>query len=110
MLTTGTGGLSGEEVGLVLWDKERRHDSRFERLRKVKARQEDIEGARRERIPREVQTFVWERDDGRCVRCGSAEDLQFDHIIPFSKGGNTSADNIQILCGDCNRLKSNSIG
>lgn len=43
------------------------------------------------------------------MRCGADDDLQFDHVIPVAKGGGVAADNIQILCGDCNRQKSDSI-
>ena len=43
------------------------------------------------------------------MRCGAEDDLQFDHLIPVAKGGGNAADNIQVLCGDCNRLKSNAI-
>ncbi|WP_420635223.1 HNH endonuclease [Candidatus Palauibacter sp.] len=57
----------------------------------------------------EVRAFVWRRDDGTCVRCGAEENLQFDHIIPVAKGGGNAMDNIQILCADCNRQKSDSI-
>ena len=102
-------GLSAEEVELLLWDRERKRDARFDRLRKISAREEDLAGARRERIPDEVRAFVWERDEGRCVRCGAEDDLQFDHVIPVAKGGGVAVDNIQILCGDCNRAKSDSI-
>ena len=55
------------------------------------------------------RAFVWERDAGRCVKCGSEDDLQFDHVIPVAKGGGNVAENVQILCGDCNRQKSDSI-
>lgn len=54
-------------------------------------------------------TGVWVRDDGKCVECGSREDLEFDHIIPFSKGGANTVDNIQILCKKCNLKKSDKI-
>jgi 5-methylcytosine-specific restriction endonuclease McrA len=61
-------------------------------------------------IPEEVQIFVWNRDGGRCVKCGNQENLEFDHIIPISKGGSNTARNIQLLCETHNREKSNSIG
>lgn len=61
-------------------------------------------------IPRDVQNRVWNRDGGRCVECGSKENLEFDHIIPFSKGGANTYRNLQLLCQSCNRSKSNKIG
>ncbi len=60
-------------------------------------------------IPDAVKMIVYERDEGKCVRCGSTIRLHFDHIIPFSKGGADSEDNIQILCEVCNLQKSDKI-
>lgn len=65
---------------------------------------------KREPIPQETQDRVWNRDGGRCVQCGSQEKLEFDHIIPFSKGGSNTYRNLQLLCEECNRKKSNKIG
>ena len=65
---------------------------------------------KRQGIPEDVQIFVWNRDGGKCVSCGSNENLEFDHIIPISKGGSNTARNIQLLCQACNRLKRNNIG
>lgn len=65
---------------------------------------------KREPIPQDVLDKVWNRDGGKCVKCGSQEKIEFDHIIPFSKGGSNTYRNLQILCEMCNRQKSNSIG
>lgn len=62
------------------------------------------------RISQKVKDKVWRRDEGKCVECGSNENLEFDHIIPFSKGGANTYRNIQLLCQNCNRIKSNKIG
>ena len=65
---------------------------------------------KRETIPQEVMDRVWNRDGGRCAKCGSQENLEFDHIIPFSKGGATTYRNMQLMCKKCNIDKSNKIG
>lgn len=61
-------------------------------------------------ISADVQREVWARDGGSCVNCDSEESLEFDHVIPYSKGGSNSAANIQLLCCECNRRKSSTIG
>lgn len=66
-------------------------------------------GPKRDPIPDEVKLLVWARDGGACVRCGSRQNLHFDHIIPVVKGGGSSASNIQILCESCNLRKSDRI-
>ncbi len=61
------------------------------------------------RILDEVKREVWRRDKGKCTRCGSRERLEYDHIIPLSKGGSSTTRNIELLCEVCNRSKSDSI-
>lgn len=56
-------------------------------------------------IPQDVKIAVSVRDQGKCVQCGSTEDLHFDHKVPWSRGGTNTVNNIQLLCGPCNRRK-----
>jgi hypothetical protein len=61
-------------------------------------------------IPTEVKLEVWQRDKGRCVQCGSTDNLHFDHILPYSKGGTSlKAENIQLLCARHNLQKRDKI-
>jgi len=63
-----------------------------------------------------IRVKVLSRDNFRCVFCGKSPatdagvKLQVDHIVPFSKGGTNSIDNLQSLCEQCNLGKSNSLG
>jgi hypothetical protein len=75
---------------------------RFERFEKINP-------VYREQIPEEVRMYVWRRDKGRCVKCNSDQNLEFDHVIPISKGGSNTERNIQLLCSECNKKKSNVI-
>lgn len=58
----------------------------------------------RREIPDELVKFILERDEV-CRSCGSDVDLQLDHIIPVSRGGNDSEENLRLLCGTCNRRR-----
>ncbi|MGF6886341.1 hypothetical protein ABIA39_000308 [Nocardia sp. GAS34] len=60
-------------------------------------------------IPHHVKTAVWQRDRGRCIQCNADAYLEFDHIIPWSKGGASTVGNIQLLCRRCNLTKSDRI-
>lgn len=61
-------------------------------------------------IPASIKRIVWDRDGGKCVLCGNSEYLEFDHEIPFSRGGSNSTENIRVLCRNCNQKKSDNIG
>ena len=67
------------------------------------------EEKRSRHISSQVRREVWRRDFGRCVECGSRDKLEYDHIIPFSKGGSNTARNIELLCENCNRKKHDKI-
>ena len=61
-------------------------------------------------IPTAVKLEVWKRDKGRCVKCPATDNLHFDHVLPFSKGGTSlTAANIQILCARHNLQKRDNI-
>ena len=65
---------------------------------------------RRRVIPTSVKVEVWKRDGGRCVICGATDELHYDHIIPYSKGGTSlKAENIQLLCARHNLEKRDKI-
>lgn len=61
-------------------------------------------------IPSAVKLEVWKRDKGRCVRCGSTDNLHFDHDIPYSRGGSSlTAVNIQLMCARHNLEKHDRV-
>lgn len=112
VLVNGGNQLSLEEIRLRIKHAVLRHDKAFERMRREIEALENVEkadSARRERIPDSVRLFVWQRDQGKCVKCGSEEKLEFDHIIPVIKGGSNTERNVQLLCEQCNRAKGASI-
>ena len=78
--------LEADEVMALLLERDRRKRRRIERAKDLMLAEEAV-GPRREPIPDEVKREVYRADGGRCVNCGSAELLQFDHIIPVTMGG-----------------------
>ncbi len=64
------------------------------------------------RIKRSIILRVSRRDNNQCQICGSVlldSQIEFDHIIPISKGGSSEENNIQVTCLECNRKKTNKI-
>jgi 5-methylcytosine-specific restriction endonuclease McrA len=55
-------------------------------------------------VPAAVKRAVWTRDEGRCAfvgtdgRCRESGFLEFHHVVPFARGGPTSAENLQLRC------------
>ncbi len=65
---------------------------------------------RRRIIPTAVKLEVWKRDGGKCVVCGASDELHFDHILPFAKGGTSiTSQNVQLLCARHNLEKRDQI-
>ena len=62
----------------------------------------------KERIPVNLRRMVIERDGLRCVYCGVdllKNEVHLDHVVPESRGGPTSLNNLQVTCGKCNLEK-----
>jgi hypothetical protein len=65
---------------------------------------------RRRIIPSAVKLEVWQRDGGKCAICGATDELHFDHVVPFSKGGTSlTPANVQLLCARHNIAKRDRI-
>jgi len=74
---------------------------------------ETLEPRRRGRyIPFKIKMRVVRRDNYTCQHCGKHlldNEVEFDHIIPISKGGSSEESNIRLTCFGCNRDKSNLV-
>ena len=53
-------------------------------------------------VPAALKRAVWQRDQGKCVQCGSEHALEMDHCVPFALGGETTFENLRLLCRACN--------
>ncbi len=63
-------------------------------------------------IPREVMLKVVRRDGQICQECNELvpdNQVEFDHIIPFAKGGTSTSDNLRLLHRACNRQRRDSL-
>ncbi len=80
--------------------KEKIEKDRFKQVEKPRATKGTKKGTRV--ISAEVKRQVYLRDRN-CVNCGSKHDLNFDHRIPYSLGGDGSLGNIRLLCFNCNQ-------
>jgi 5-methylcytosine-specific restriction endonuclease McrA len=92
------------------------------KMRKIKRKRNGpVDSLDSRTIPTELKDKIWRRDQGMCQAnwridpsldknmgdvCGDNEDLEFDHIVPFSRGGKTTYRNLQLLCKKHNRMKS----
>lgn len=102
--------LNQDAIYALLVTRQQRETQRINRAQQIVAMgSQPRESSSRGSIPEDVKHYVWTRDQGRCRSCGSATELQFDHVIPIAMGGSSQAENLQILCGPCNRRKGASI-
>ena len=63
-----------------------------------------VEGKRKS-IPIKLRAEVFRRDNHTCLKCGAEDGLSIDHILPVSRGGQNTIDNLQTLCMPCNISK-----
>jgi len=101
--------LDEEQIRLLLLEKIDSERKKWERLRNKFSGIAGPSFPKRQLISEDVRIFVWRRDGGKCVSCGGQEKLEYDHIIPVSRGGSNTERNIQLLCEKCNRLKGGKI-
>ena len=103
--------ISFEDAGILIKATRKRDQEKL--AREIERARNLLDGQKtelhRQVIPDKVMSFVWNRDGGCCVKCGRQEKLEFDHIIPVSKGGSNTARNLQLLCEECNRIKRDKI-
>jgi hypothetical protein len=69
---------------------------------------EEYKAKQKKPIPRAIRVAVFERDNFRCLKCGNQKKLCADHVIPESKGGPTTLENLQTLCKPCNGSKGSN--
>ncbi len=96
------------------WFKET--DPAFFRRPPLRPRYEDPpkpeQPGKRRSIPASVMREVLGRDGCECYLCGATvlmDGLHYDHIIPVSRGGENTADNIGVTCATCNLQKGDRL-
>ena len=55
------------------------------------------------------RSMIYTRDENKCQYCGSTRNLTIDHVIPKSKGGNHTWENLVVACVSCNTRKGNKL-
>jgi 5-methylcytosine-specific restriction endonuclease McrA len=55
------------------------------------------------------RSLIYQRDGHKCQYCGSTRDLTIDHVMPKSKGGGNTWDNLVAACHTCNTKKGDKL-
>lgn len=53
-----------------------------------------------------IKRNVFCKENIVCAKCGEKSNLELDHILPIQFGGDNSPENLQLLCHDCHRVKT----
>ncbi len=101
-------GLDADDIKALVHQRDRRLQQKLQTARSL-MHADETGRPTRIGISSDLRRSVFERDGGRCVECGSNFDLQYDHVLPVALGGATTVENLQLLCADCNRRKSDSL-
>lgn len=83
----------------------RRKDKAFEEWQRRRARKSEAGGF----FTKSEWIALLKGSGGKCISCGSSENMEADHVVPIAKGGNGFIHNIQPLCRKCNRKKFTKI-
>jgi hypothetical protein len=81
-------------------------------LQKIDPQQRGVSPTRKLQDPRQrsanagLRREIWKRDKGKCQNCESQHGLELDHIIPWALGGETSEENLRLLCRACNQRRA----
>lgn len=106
-----------ETVFDMFWREHKKAKREREREKKREKRRQEYQDRRmandaeHAKVTRAMRYDVLRRDGFKCVRCGRGREdgvkLHVDHIVPVSRGGKSTMDNLQTLCEDCNFGKGN---
>jgi len=97
-------GLSATEVATLVLRTDLQRQQQADDLARVRASvlgHEPPPLREAEEVSPIVRFAVWCRDRGRCVDCRATEDLEYQQIVPFSKGGLRWIANVELRCAVC---------
>ena len=108
----------GNDEGVSINSKENKKadvNNRKNGKRRIDLNKEDniLQKKQSRYIPAQIKRLVWTRDKGQCTytcpqtkkKCGSKHFLQIDHIHPYSLGGNSTLNNLRLLCASHNQYR-----
>lgn len=103
-------GLPAPDVRTIVLDAELRARQRARELAEARA---TLLGEERplgidESVTQVVRFAVWCRDRGRCVDCGTADDVGFDEIFPPNVSDSRSAANVELRCASCRERRAHN--
>ena len=101
-------GLDAHDVRMFVLDADLSSRQRAEAIREARATLLDEEPALVDTAePSPIIRFaVWCRDRGRCVDCGTTDEVRWDEILPPENGGSRTAANVELRCRTCHERRA----